>query len=80
MTETPPTPADVAHLALDAAIEAARIRGARAALASARLRPGGPDPAGWRSKADAAAEVADRAARAAHDALDVAVAALGASA
>lgn len=59
----------VAHLAVDAAVEAARVRGARAMLAST-LRPAGPDPAGWRAKSDAATAAAHRAVQAAHDAID----------
>lgn len=70
-------PAAVAHLALDAAIEAARIRGARLAIAS-RIRPGAPDTANLRGLAEQATRAAERANRAAHDALDVLVVALGA--
>lgn len=66
-----------AHLALDAALEAARIRGARNAIAS-RLRPGSPDTANLRGKAEQGARAAERAKTTAHDAIDLLAVALGA--
>lgn len=72
-------PVDVAaaaHLAIDAAIEAGRIRGARLAIASRLGR--GPDPRNLRGLAEQAARAGDRATRAAHEAVDLLVVALGA--
>lgn len=66
-----------AHLALDAALAAARIRGARVARASS-IPPGRPDPGGLAGLAEAAIRGADRSARAAHDAIDLLAVALGA--
>lgn len=65
-----------AHLALDAAIEAARIRGARGALA-ARTPAAGAFGARVRTMSAAADTASDRATRAAHDALDLLVVAIG---
>lgn len=66
-----------AHLALDAALAAARIRGARVARASS-IRPGAPDPGGLAGLAEAAVRSSDRSARAAHDAIDLLAVGLGA--
>lgn len=68
-----------AHLALDAALAAARIRGARVARSSS-IPPGGPDPGALAGLASAAVRSAERSAQAAHDAIDVLVVALGARA
>ena len=75
-----PEPADVvaaAHLALDAALGAARIRGARVARASS-IPAGGPDPGALAGLASAAVRSAERSAQAAHDAIDLLAVALGA--